>query len=42
MFNSEDFDREFEQSRKRFNLSFNIAWIAIILFVIIGSSVAQW
>lgn len=41
MFNS-DFEREFEQSRKRFNLSFNIAWIAIILFVIIGSSVAQY
>lgn len=41
MFNS-DFDREFEQSRKRFNLSFNIAWIVIILFVIISSSVAQY
>lgn len=42
MFNSEDFDREFEQSRKRFNLSFNIAWIAIILFVVIGGFVTQW
>lgn len=39
MFNS-DFDREFEQREKRFNLSFNIAWIAIVLFVIISSSVA--
>lgn len=42
MFNSADFDREFEQSRKRFNLTFNITWIAIILFVIISSSVAQY
>ena len=41
MFNS-DFDREFEQSRKRFNLTFNIAWIAIILFVIIGGFVTQY
>lgn len=41
MFNS-DFDREFEQREKRFNLTFNIAWIAIILFVIIGSSVVQY
>lgn len=41
MFNS-DFDREFEQREKRFNLTFNIAWIAIILFVIIGGSVAQY
>lgn len=41
MFNS-DFDREFEQREKRFNLSFNIAWIAIVLFVIISSSVAQY
>lgn len=42
MFNSEDFDREFEQREKRFNLTFNIAWIIIILFVIISSSVAQY
>ena len=41
MFNS-DFDREFEQREKRFNLTFNIAWIVIILFVIIGGSVAQY
>ena len=41
MFNS-DFDREFEQREKRFNLTFNITWIAIILFVIIGGSVAQY
>lgn len=41
MFNS-DFDREFEQREKRFNLTFNIAWIAIILFVIIGSFVTQY
>ena len=41
MFNS-DFDREFEQSRKRFDFAFNITWIAIILFVIIGGFVAQW
>lgn len=41
MFNS-DFDREFEQREKRFNLTFNIAWIATILFVIIGGSVAQY
>lgn len=41
MFNS-DFDREFEQSRKRFNLTFNIAWIAIILFVVIGGFVTQY
>lgn len=39
---SSDFDRELEQREKRFNLSFNIAWIVIILFVIIGSSVAQY
>lgn len=42
MFTSDEFERDFEQSRKRFNLSFNIAWIAIILFVIIGGSVAQY
>lgn len=41
MFNS-DFDREFEQREKRFNLTFNIAWVVIILFVIISSSVAQY
>lgn len=41
MFNS-DFDREFEQREKRFNLTFNIAWIAIILFVIIGGFVTQY
>ena len=41
MFNS-DFDREFDRREKRFNLTFNIAWIAIILFVIISSSVAQY
>lgn len=41
MFNS-DFDREFAQREKRFNLTFNIAWIVIILFVIIGGSVAQY
>ena len=41
MFNS-DFDREFEQREKRFNLTFSITWIAIILFVIIGGSVAQY
>lgn len=41
MFNS-DFDREFAQREKRFNLTFNITWIVIILFVIIGSSVAQY
>lgn len=41
MFNS-DFDREFEQREKRFNLSFNIAWIAIILFVVIGGFVTQY
>ena len=41
MFNS-DFDREFEQREKRFNLMFNIAWIAIILFVIIGGFVTQY
>lgn len=42
MFNSDEFERDFEQSRKRFNLTFNITWIAIILFVIISSSVAQY
>lgn len=41
MYNS-DFDRDFEQREKRFNLTFNIACIAIILFVIIGGSVAQY
>lgn len=41
MFNS-DFDREFEQSRKRFNFAFNITWIAIILFVIVGGFVTQY
>ena len=41
MFNS-DFDREFDRREKRFNLTFNIAWIVIILFVIVGSSVAQY
>lgn len=41
MFNS-DFDREFEQREKRFNLTFNIAWIAIILFVVIGGFVSQY
>lgn len=41
MFNS-DFDREFEQREKRFNLIFNIAWIAIILFVIVGGFVTQY
>lgn len=41
MFNS-DFEREFEQREKRFNLTFNITWIAIILFVIISGSVAQY
>ena len=41
MFNS-DFDREFEQREKRFNLTFNIAWIAIILFIIIGGFVTQY
>ena len=42
MFTSDEFERDFEQSRKRFNLTFNITWIAIILFVIISSSVAQY
>lgn len=42
MFTSDEFERDFEQSRKRFNLSFNIAWIAIILFVVIGGFVTQW
>ena len=42
MFNSNEFERDFEQSRKRFNLSFTIAWIAIILFVIIGGFVTQY
>lgn len=42
MFNSEDFDREFEQSRKRFNLSFNVAWIVIILFVVISGFMSQY
>lgn len=41
MFNS-DLDREFEQSRKRFDFAFNITWIAIILFVIVGGFVAQY
>lgn len=41
MFNS-DFDREFEQREKRFNLTFNITWIAIILFVVIGGFVTQY
>lgn len=41
MFNS-DFDREFEQREKRFNLTFNVAWIAIILFVVIGGFVTQY
>ena len=41
MFNS-DFDREFEQSRKRFNLKVCIAFIIFILFAIISSSVAQY
>ena len=41
MFNS-DFNREFEQSRKRFNLTFKIVWIVMILFVIVSSSVAQY
>lgn len=41
MFNS-DFAREFDRREKRFNLTFNIAWIVIILFVIISSSVAQY
>lgn len=42
MFTSDEFERDFEQGRKRFNLTFNIAWIVIILFVIISSSVAQY
>lgn len=42
MFTSDEFERDFEQSRKRFNLTFNITWIAIILFVVIGGSVAQY
>lgn len=41
MFNS-DFDREFDRREKRFNLTFNIAWIAIILFVIVGGFVTQY
>ena len=41
MFNS-DFEREFDRREKRFNLTFNIAWIVIILFVIVSSSVAQY
>lgn len=41
MFNS-DFERDFEQREKRFNLTFNIAWIAIILFVVIGGFVTQY
>lgn len=41
MFNS-DFDREFEQREKRFNLSFNIARIVIILFVVISGFMAQY
>lgn len=41
MFNS-DFDREFEQREKRFNFAFNLTWIAIILFVVIGGFVAQY
>jgi len=41
MFNS-DFDREFEQREKRFNLTFNITWIAIILFVVISGFMAQY
>lgn len=41
MFNS-DFDREFEQREKRFNFAFNLIWIAIILFVVIGGFVAQY
>lgn len=42
MFNSDEFERDFEQSRKRFNLTFNITWIAIILFVVIGGFMAQY
>jgi hypothetical protein len=42
MFTSDEFERDFEQSRKRFNLTFNITWIAIILFVVIGGFVTQW
>lgn len=41
MFNS-DFDREFEQREKRFNFTFNLTWIAIILFVVIGGFVTQY
>lgn len=41
MFNL-DFERGFEQREKRFNLTFNIAWIAIILFVVIGGFVTQY
>lgn len=41
MFNS-DFDREFSQREKRFNLTFNITLIAIILFVVIGGFVTQY
>lgn len=41
MFNS-DFDREFEQREKRFNLEVRIAFVIFILFAIISSSVAQY
>lgn len=42
MFTSDEFERDFEQSRKRFNFAFNLTWIAIILFVIVGGFVAQY
>lgn len=38
----DDFDRDFDRREKRFNLTFNIAWIVIILFVVVSSSVAQY
>ena len=42
MFTSDEFERDFEQSRKRFNLTFCIAFVVFILFTIISSSVAQY
>ena len=42
MFTSDEFERDFEQREKRFNFTFNLTWIAIILFVVIGGFVTQY
>lgn len=42
MFTSDEFERDFKQGEKRFNLEVRVVFIIFILFAIISSSVAQY